>query len=75
VIAQEEDEDLSWEVDEEEEQEKEDAKEPAARQQEATKEEVQHEVEAKENERVLEESAALEGEQTNADEPQPVVFR
>ena len=76
VIAEEEDEDLSWEVDDEdeEEQQKEDAKEPVARQQEATKE-VQHEVEAKENERVLEESAALEGEQTNADEPQPVVFR
>jgi len=77
VIAQEEDEDLSWEVDdedEEEEQEKEDAKEPAARQQEATKEEVKHEVEAKGNEKVLEESAALEGEQTNADEPQPAVL-
>ena len=78
VIAQEEDEDLSWEVDdedEEEEQEKEDAKEPAARQQEATKEEVKHEVEAKVIERVLEEPAALEGQQKNADEPQPVVFR
>lgn len=77
VIAQEEDEDLSWEVDdedEEEEQQKEDAKEPVARQQEATKEEVKHEVEAKGNEKVLEESAALEGEQTNADEPQPAVL-
>ncbi|RLM86151.1 BSD domain-containing protein 1-like [Panicum miliaceum] len=75
VIAQEEDEDLSWEVDdedEEEEQQKEAAKEPVARQQEAAKE-VKHEVEAKENERVLEEPATLEGEHKNADEPQPVV--
>jgi len=76
VIAEEEDEDLSWEVDDEdeEEQQKEDAKEPVARQQEATKEEVKHEVEAKEIERVLEEPAALEGQQKNADEPQPVVL-
>ncbi|PAN15180.1 hypothetical protein PAHAL_2G470000 [Panicum hallii] len=76
VIAQEEDEDLSWEVDdedEEEEQQKEAAKEPVARQQEATKE-VNHEVEAKENERMLEEPATLEGEHKNADEPQPVVL-
>ncbi|RCV14286.1 hypothetical protein SETIT_2G413500v2 [Setaria italica] len=83
VIAQEEDEDLSWEVDdedEEEEQQKEDAKELAARQ-EPIKEEVKHEVEVKENERVVEERkveaveepAALE-EQKNADEPQPVVL-
>ncbi|OEL14281.1 hypothetical protein BAE44_0024701 [Dichanthelium oligosanthes] len=84
VIAQEEDEDLSWEVDDEDEEEeepKEDAKEPVATQ-EPIKEEAKHEVEAKENERVveerkvkaMEEPAALEEEQKNADEPQPVVL-
>jgi hypothetical protein len=84
AMTQEEDEDLSWEVDDEdedeEEQQKEDAKEIAARQ-EPIKEEVKHEVEVKENERVVEERkveaveepAALE-EQKNADEPQPVVL-
>ncbi|CAL5085125.1 unnamed protein product [Urochloa decumbens] len=83
VIAQEEDEDLSWEVDdedEEEEQQKEDAKELVARK-EPIKEEVEHEVQAKENESVVEERkteaveepSALEEEQKNAGEPQPVV--
>ncbi|CAL5084391.1 unnamed protein product [Urochloa decumbens] len=86
VIAQEEDEDLSWEVDdedeeEEEDQQKEDAKELVARK-EPIKEEVKCEVEAKENESVVEERkisaveepAALEEEQKNAGEPQPVVL-
>ncbi|KAF8679085.1 hypothetical protein HU200_045843 [Digitaria exilis] len=79
VIAQEEDEDLSWEVDDdededdEEEQQKEDAKELVAKQ-ELVKEEVEHEMETKENERVVEEPAALKEEQKNDDEPQPVVF-
>ncbi|CAN6200058.1 unnamed protein product [Urochloa humidicola] len=83
VIAQEEDEDLSWEVDDEdeEEQQKEDAKELVPRQ-EPTKEEVKHEMEAKGNESMVEERkieaveepAALEEEQKNAGEPQPVVL-
>ncbi|CAN6176445.1 unnamed protein product [Urochloa humidicola] len=79
VIAQEEDEDLSWEVDdedEEEEQQKEDAKELVPRQ-EPTKEEVKHEIEAKENESMVEErkiEPTKEEEQKNADEPQPVVL-
>ncbi|XP_062187654.1 uncharacterized protein LOC133891001 [Phragmites australis] len=83
VIAQEEDEDLSWEVDDEdeEEQQKEDAKELPARQ-EPIKEEIKHEVVEKENERMVEEhkveavegASALEKEQKNADGPQPVVF-
>ncbi|KAF8668948.1 hypothetical protein HU200_052159 [Digitaria exilis] len=87
VIAQEEDEDLSWEVDddededEEEELQKEDVSELVARQ-EPVKEEVKHEMEADENERVVEERkveaveepAALEEEQKDADEPEPVVF-
>ncbi|XP_062190509.1 uncharacterized protein LOC133893496 [Phragmites australis] len=78
VIAQEEDEDLSWEVDEddEEEQQKEDAKELAARQ-EPIKEEIKHEVVEKGNEIVVEErkvEAAEEAPEKNADEPQPLVF-
>ncbi|CAD6222804.1 unnamed protein product [Miscanthus lutarioriparius] len=89
VIAQEEDEDLSWEVDDEEEEEEEQHKdsteELAERRQETIKEEVRLDVAEKENgERVVteesrveavEEAPGVEKEQKkNAVEPQPVVL-
>ncbi|XP_066395438.1 uncharacterized protein [Miscanthus floridulus] len=87
VIAQEEDADLSWEVDDEEEEEEEQHKdsteELAERRQETIKEEVRQDVADKENgERVVEESRVeaveevpdLEKEEKNAAEPQPVVL-
>ncbi|KAL6841865.1 hypothetical protein ACP4OV_028377 [Aristida adscensionis] len=78
VIAQEEEEDLSWEVDDEdeEEQQKEGEEEVAARQ-EPINEAVKHEVEEKGNEIMVEESkvgSASEEEPKNADAAQPAVF-
>ncbi|KAL6657091.1 hypothetical protein ACP70R_004871 [Stipagrostis hirtigluma subsp. patula] len=85
VIAQEEDEDLSWEVDDDEEGEEQQQQEygdEVATEQEPINEQVKDEVEHKENEIVVEESkgeaveeeAALEKEHKNADAPQPAVF-
>ncbi|KAJ1292211.1 hypothetical protein BS78_02G374300 [Paspalum vaginatum] len=83
VIAQEEEEDLSWEVDDddEEEQQGEDGKDLAARH-DTIVVESKHEVSEKENERLVQDSRseaaeqepALEKEDRNADEPQPVVL-
>ncbi|XP_048547491.1 BSD domain-containing protein 1-like [Triticum urartu] len=80
VIAQEEEEDLSWEVDDEVEEE-EPAKEEAIKQA-PIKEEPKPEVQERENEKLeaegrvnaVEEAGALDKEQKNADLPQPEVF-
>jgi hypothetical protein len=87
VIAQEEDEDLSWEVDddeeEEEEQQKDSTEELAEQRQEPIKEEVRQDMAEKENvERIVEESGVetveeapgLVKEEKNAAEPQPIVL-
>lgn len=83
VIAQEEDEDLSWEVDdeEEEEQHKDSTEELAERRQETIKEEIRQDMADKENESVVgesrvegvEEAHDLVKEEKNAVEPQPVL--
>ena len=80
VIAQEEEEDLSWEVDDEVEEE-EPAKEEVIKQA-PIKEEPKPEVQERENEKLevagrvnaVEEAGALDKEQKNADSPQPEVF-
>ncbi|XP_037483862.1 BSD domain-containing protein 1-like [Triticum dicoccoides] len=79
VIAQEEEEDLSWEVDDEVEEEP--AKEEVIKQA-PIKEEPKPEVQERENEKLevegrvnaVEEAGALDKEQKNADSPQPEVF-
>ncbi|KAM3383823.1 hypothetical protein ACQJBY_008464 [Aegilops geniculata] len=80
VIAQEEEEDLSWEVDDEVEEE-EPAKEEAIKQA-PIKEEPKPEVQERENEKLeaegrvnaVEEAGALDKERKNSDSPQPEVF-
>jgi hypothetical protein len=86
VIAQEEDEDLSWEVDddEEEEQQKDITEELAEQRQEPIKEKVRHDMAEKENvERIVEESGVetveeapgLVKEENNVVDPQPIVLQ
>ncbi|TVU37486.1 hypothetical protein EJB05_10802, partial [Eragrostis curvula] len=77
VIAQEEDEDLSWDVDDEDEEEEEQQKEELPASQEP-EQEIKHEdekVEAGEEPKVeaVEEAAVAEKEHKNADDSQPVV--